>query len=42
MILWGDFLIMQIITILNQLQPYIKGGGVSNLYLFLYLEKQIF
>lgn len=23
----GDFLIMQIITILDQLQPYIKGGG---------------
>lgn len=27
MILWGNFLIMQIITILDQLQPHIKGGG---------------
>lgn len=27
MILWETFLNMQIIVILNQLQPYIKGEG---------------
>lgn len=25
----GDFLIMQIITILDQLHPYIQGGGLQ-------------